>query len=886
MPILKTKLHRPPVPADYVPRQRLLNLLDRARNKPLILVSAPAGYGKSTLVSSWMAGLKSPRAWLSLSEADSDLVTFLSGLTAAVRTISPEAFSRTRALLTGMETPPRLTLEDELIKELNRIDDPFILAIDDYGFIKEPQIHELLTRVLVERIPSLRLIIMTRRDPPLPLGSLRAAAGLVEIRQADLKFTSSEARLFLEKTVGQSLGENENSRFLQKTEGWAVGLRLASLALHGREDVDSFLREIGAATGHIQEYLLSQVLSRQPQEMREALLVTSILERFSAPLVTAICGPGIDGEEFIGRLEQSNIFCVPLDDRKVWYRYHHLFRDLLRTTLEKRYAAEEIAIFHRHAGEWCAAEGLIEMALRHLLAAGDPEGAAGVVSSRRHILMNGEEWHRLTRVLEMLPRSVVEKSPELLLAEGWLLIGWPEMAEIMARVETLLQNAPEGSTGLKGLRGELDVMRSLFFYHVTEGERSLDHARRGLESLPWEQASTRGLAVMLQALSQQMNGDLKGAHGTVYEALKEKDLLHTTYHARVLLTLSFLNYIAGDLKGTIEAARQSLDLGKQLGLAETIAHGYYFLGICHYQRNELEEAEQYLKPVTSGPYIVNAHNFAFSAFAMALVHQALGRSGEARREVEAVVKYAVETGNASLLATAKAFQAELALRQGNISEVSLWAETFDAEPFSVAYRFYVPQVTLARWHLANATQGNVRETGAYLKRLEDFFSAIHNRSLGIDVLAMKALSHDLMGEGGEALAVLEKGLDLAEPGGFVRPFLDLGEPMAELLTRFRDERGDSRYLEKALEAFSARVAPVPDLPLSGPDALRDPLTNREMEILNLLTKRLRNKEIGDRLNISPETVRRHTANIYQKLNVHDRRQAVERAVSLRILREN
>jgi LuxR family maltose regulon positive regulatory protein len=893
MPTLKTKLHRPRVPADYVARPRLLKLLDRSLDTPLTLVSAPAGYGKSTLVGAWMDGLESPGAWLSLDESDSDLATFLMYCSAAVDSLFPGVCPETGTLLSGPSVPPVTVLAEKLIADLDLIEDPFVLVLDDYGFIKEPKIHELLTRLLKQNISALHLVILTRRDPPLPLASLRAGGKMTEVRQADLKFTVDETAAFLAKAVEGDVDESAVSQLQMKTEGWPGALRLAALAMDHGEDVDGFLRELRGDTRHVQDYLVAEVLSRQPPAVRDALLKTSILDRFCAPLCRVLCapeckgmcGPGCDGGDFMERLAESNLFCVPLDEQGEWVRYHHLFRDLLRRTLERRYGPGEIAELHERAGEWFEEKGLIEEALHHALA-GDNLAATGrLVARHRHDLMNREEWHRLRKLLDLLPRGIVENSPELLMSEAWLLIGWPEMADIMTRVEALLEAKPKGSAAAGTLQGELDVMRSLLFYHVTDGAKALKYARRGLETLPREQVSVRGLAVMLQALAHQMTGDLKSAHALVYQALGEKDLLHTTYHARVLLTPCFMNHIAADLAGTIDAARRSLEFGKEFNFAECIAHGYYFLGVCHYEQNDLAAAEHNLKPVVAGPYIVNTHNFAFSAFTLALTHQAMGRPGEAREDLETVLRHALATGNSSLLLTARAFQAELALRQGRTAEVAHWAEAFSPDPFTVAYRSYLPQMTLAKWHLATVTKGSFQAARTFLSRLDDFFASTHNSRLRIDVLAMEALLHDAENDEGAALTSLGRALALAEPGGFVRPFLDLGDPMADLLERFCKQNGGGDYVKGLIEAFDGAGTPKPAVATPGPDSLPDPLTGREADVLALLSKRLRNKEIADRLSISSETVRRHTANIYQKLDVHDRRQAVERALSLRILPE-
>ena len=419
--IIRTKLFRPTVGDDIVARPRLFRKLEKGSKGRLTLVSASAGSGKSILVSSWLESCGRPNGWLSLDDEIRDLTTFLRYFLSAVRRIFPEACPDTWALLDLPDTRSPDVAATELVNELSAIKTPFVLVLDDYGYVHDSDIHEVLNQVLKHSPPALHLVVLTRRDPPFPLHSFRAGGDLVEIRQKDLQFTIPETAAFLEKAVGLPIDESALEYLHERTEGWAVGLRLVALSLDNRDDVNAFLREMKGDARHVQDYLLTEVLSRQSPAMRDGLLKTSILDRFCAPLCRALChpscedlcGPECDGQVFIKKLEESNLFCIALDEDHQWLRYHHLFQQLLQRTLQSRYSAEEIAALHDRARAWFEENGMIEEAFHHALAGSGSEAAGTVVARHRHELMNKEQWHRLRRWLELLPGATVENDPEL-----------------------------------------------------------------------------------------------------------------------------------------------------------------------------------------------------------------------------------------------------------------------------------------------------------------------------------------------------------------------------------------------------------------------------------------------------------------------------------------
>jgi LuxR family maltose regulon positive regulatory protein len=866
----------------------------------LTLVSAPAGYGKSTVLAAWLDSSELPSCWLSLDEQDNDLGVFLSYLVAAIHEVVPGFGTAIQLSLQAAEIAGPRALVATFINDLAEVEQSFVAVVDDYHHVHDQKVHDFLNDLLRHAPRSMHLVLATRRDPPLALTKLRVSGSLNELRAADLRFTRDEAASLLHDTLGVPVDDPAIGLLEHRTEGWVAGLQLAALSLAAHtEDRERFLSSLSGDNRYVMDYLVEEVVNHQPRAIREYMLATSVLDRFCGPICEAIResdgAPGerdVDGEQFIQSVERANLFVIPLDDEHKWFRYHHLFRRLLQKQLEAHASEKEIAKLHSRASSWLFAKGHVEEALHHASKAGEKEVAGDLVAQSRNDLMNREEWHRLRLLLDVLPREVIDSNAELLMAEAWLFIGWAEMADVMAKVEALLMEAPRGSAAVASLNAELDTLRSLVFYHLTDGEQSLDHARKALDNLPESHTSERGLAVILQCMAHQMLGDSESARKVARRAASDRAHRGTTLQARSLLALCFADYIAADLTSVLQIAPQCVELGESIRLAETIAHGYYFQGISHFDRDDLTHAECNLWPVVKGPYVVNSHNFAFSALALALTYQALGRPEDARDAVDGVVAHAVETGNASLLHTGHAFQAELALRQGRLSEVAPWVEAYNPEPFTAAYRFYIPQMTLAKWFLAQDDEKSRQRAADLLAKLFDFVSRTHHTKLLIEVLALQALVHDSVGEEEQALAKLKDSVGAAARGGVIRPLVELGPRLMKLLSRL-DLRGDQlQHSGRIQTAFNnERIGIVgaavdsegPPTRPSGSQPLIDPLSSRELDVLELLAQRLTNKEIAAKLHLSPTTVKRHTVNIYQKLNVHKRRDAVAKAASLGML---
>ncbi len=538
--LLRTKLHRPRLSEDLVPRPRLLEWMRCEPDRQLTLISAPAGYGKTTLLCQWLEACPQASAWLSLDEGDNDLPFFVRYLVEAIQTVFADACPRTLELLQAPQLPSLDHLAAVLINEMVELfehrspEDPtarnLILALDDYHKIDSKEVHDLLA-TLVQHLPQhMHLAIASRADPPLPLIHLRAGRQMLEVRAEDLRFTSEETRVYLERAVGAGLNEEVVTTLEERTEGWAAGLRLAALSLHGAQDHDLFLRHFKeGGHRHIAEYLVDEVLAHQPPTTQEFLLQTSILDRFSAPLCDEMLGAvqlSISSQAIIEGLERANSFLIPLDYEGVWYRYHHLFQELLRHRLLDRYSRERLAALHGRASVWLARKGLVDEALHHALAAEDVAAAAQLVEQHRWQALNHRQWRQMERWLDQLPSEMVEQRPALLLLRAWLLhtrFRLMDIPPLLDHAETLLDSdkcdLEEHTRAL--LRGEIDALESQNCYWRGEGQRCLELARRCLAATPSDQRETQGLALLYMILGLRQTGDTAAAWALLRDNLKD-----------------------------------------------------------------------------------------------------------------------------------------------------------------------------------------------------------------------------------------------------------------------------------------------------------------------------------------------------------------------------
>ncbi len=887
LPVLQTKLYRPRITQDHVDRSRLNGRLKQIERHPLTLVSAPAGYGKSVLLSAWLEQCAGHGAWLSLDINDNDLSSFVSYFLAALRSAIPAFGDDLSDLLVSASLPPVQTFVEMLFAELSRLDEDIILMIDDYGVITDDAVHEFIIELMRHPHPSLHLVMSTRHDPPLPLNEWRARNQLVEIRNIELRFSLAESKSFLQRTVDTHLDEETITALHAKTEGWAAGLRLAALSFSRVEDFRDQIDRLSGSNMYIRDYLVSQVLIHLPAEKQLFLLQTSILDRLCASLCQAVImldSPLVDTQATLLELETANVFTIPLDDSRQWFRYHHLFDEFLQTRLHESYSSAVVVALHSRASAWFAAHGFIEEALQHALAAGDSEAAVQLVAANRHELINQESYQRLSSWLQMFPQQIIDGSPDLLLIQARFAqtarFDIAELHQLVGKVDVLIEHLDLEPERAQLLLAENDALRAVvLFYTAPDPQAALTYCRNALQRLPKNWYVMRSYCWMFGAVALQMMGDRSGAYEWIRRGRREDLTAKDEPLARNASAEGFVCAVAADLTGLQHIGEFILGVTTKSGYWETQGWANHFLASVQYHRNDLESAQRHAQQTFDHRYHHPSANVD-SAFILILIEQARGRPQEARKMLKTALDYAVKLRSPTFTYTVQSFEAELAVMQGRAHEHILWAEQAYANLFlAPVVSFYQPPITIPKVLLAAGTMDARTMAADVLQRLHAYAETMHHTRLMIEVLALEALLHAANDDEEAAFAALEESLTLAQPGGFVRLYVDLGPEMASLLRRMPNREPYAAVRASILSVFADTEAPDPQ----SNGQLIEPLTDREAEILELLVRRYSNKEIAAELVIAPATVKRHTINIYQKLAVHSRRAAVEAAVTLGLI---
>jgi LuxR family maltose regulon positive regulatory protein len=902
IPLLRTKLYRPPVPVGHIHRSALLGRLEENSHRPLILVSAPAGYGKTTLVSCWLEACDRPSAWLSLDENDNDLRQFISYFVVALQTLFPEMMSDIVDLVQVPNLPPIPVLSVTLLNELDRIEQDFIVVLDDIHCIREKSVHEFLDFLLRHPPRSMQLVVVGRRDPIIPIAALRAKGLMTEVRMRDLQFNADEAAEFLQTAMGLHIEKSTAEAVVKKAEGWVTGLRLAVLAMREQDDLYRML-ELKGTTRYVTDYLVGEVLDGQPPGIRHCLLSTSILNRFSAPLCDVLLQADktsvtrdIDGQEFINWLRNNNMFIISLDTENRWFRYHHLFQDLLQSQLKRRFRFEEISTRHSLASEWFEGKGLIDEALECGLAGGDVERAVQLVERHRQSALNDDHWYTLEKWLTLFPETVVQEHAELLMARAWVFVHYSRFDAVfplLDHIESLLDQDSEKTP----LRGEIALMRGYILYFLGDGASSLKYIEEALDQIPVSFYEARAQSEVIFALANQMEGQEEQALRGLDDLIAHYDSPDDLRKTRLVVTYVFIHIVSGDLAEAEVSNQRLMDIATRGQYAYAEAWVTYLQGLIHLHRNELEAAVEFLRRSVAQRFIHFKRAGVDSITALMFAYQALGREDEAQETQQLLREYLAPLDDPLLRTLVASSEARLALMQGRSEPAVRWIEA-SASPDNETMLWWldIPSVTYCRALITVGSPTRLDEAEERLRALTEMAEGHHNTVHLIEILSLRAVAHEKQGRAQEALTVLERALMLARPGGFIFPFLELGPPLVDLLNRLVRKNIVVDYIGEILAAFRdekdvlvqgateepVTSTPQPFRPSTPTLPLVEPLTHREMDVLELLSKRLQNKEIALKLSISPLTVKSHLTSIYQKLSVKNRREAVAKTRELEI----
>jgi LuxR family maltose regulon positive regulatory protein len=1038
--LLTTKLHVPPTRSGLISRPRLVERLNAGLPGPggsfahkLTVVSAPAGFGKTTLVSDWVRRVAGdavgalaarahrdaplqdapeqvvPRqvapeqgallrvAWLSLDEGDNDPARFLTHLIAALRTTEAGIGQGLLHALQAPHPPPAAGVLTSVINDVTATAGSTVLVLDDYHVIEGQAIHDALAFLVEHLPPQMHLVIATREDPHLPLAKLRARGQLRELRASDLRFTYPEAAEFLNQSMGLDLPAEDVSALERRTEGWAAGLQLAALVLQGaismqmHDDSAGLIRAFTGSHRFVLDYLIEEVLAQQSERVQAFLLRTSILDRLCGPLCDALSsaaeaaspaggdalslgptspgaagaaptrqgadphlGPTASGQETLEYLEHANLFVVPLDSKRHWYRYHHLFVDLLNQRLHQT-QPELVPVLHRRASEWHQGNGSINEAIRHALRAEDFERAAHLLEEHADALWGRGEHTKQRRWLMKLPVDWAFARPPLCVYLAWYLFisGQQDAAErslraaeeaLESRITLSAGGAPsvEGSEQATGtgsqkqttltrpdrmkLQGRIAAVRAFMSSYRGDVPGIIQQATLALESLPERDRTWRGISAVVLGDAHGFLGDMRAAYEARFEALEACKAAGDTYYVMLAgLKLAITLRAQGRLQDTLDVCQEQLQLANESGLSQTSVAGLLLMvrGEVLVELNDLVGAiDQANKGIELAELAEDMALLGWGYMCLTRILFSRGEFGSIREIIAKADSAALETNVPGWITNQMAtWQARLWLAEGKLEAAGQWARArgLDAEehlaPDELDFFALMDHIMLARILIA---QGQLDEADRLLQQLLEAAEAGDRTTRVIEILNLRALAFQARGEPIQAIDSLKRALSLAKPAGFVRAFVDEGQPMARLLGQLRDEGVALGYITEILDAFgttddgrrTTEIAvgttdegrrttgaafgtkddrqrtkrEVRLFGVHGPTSpLVEPLSEREVEVLQLIAEGLTNQEIASRLFVSLNTVKAHTRNIYGKLGVHSRTQATAKAREIGLL---
>ncbi len=894
IPLIRTKFYLPKEASSLTARKRLFDALQRGIEVPLALVSAPPGYGKTVLVADWARTQTMPVAWLSLDAAEGDLQRFFGYLLAAIHSAAPDIVEQSAQplLMLGEVSVEQLVLA--LSDDLEDFASPLVMVLDDYHLIShDSPVHEFISWFLQHPLQNLHWVLVTRHDPPLPLASMRARNQLLEIRQKDLRFSLQETTATLERFTDQAFSTSSVRNLHEQVEGWPAGLRMVVLAMQGSSDKEGFLGSLSGGISHVRDYLAQEVIGRLDADVLGLLLGSAVPQRFCVELVEAVAGASSErpGEapsarEFVQFARDNNLFVSMIDESGKWFRYHHLFRELLLEEANTRYGVAGVQSMYLRASAWFDSQNAVGEAIEQALLGGDEECAVALVKQHSASEIDGDRWYVVRAWLQLLPLATRQQRPGLLLADAWVAYFSFDIARLGAIIMRL-DVLEEAQRLTPDQCSELDYFHSMIAFWDGKRRLCLDYAERAVAVHRSHGVKSGEMQVFL-AFGRQICGDVALA----CEALQREEFAAAdapgSYRSRIAAAQSVVSYLELDTAAALRCARKLSFIAATNPSSYTQAWGAYLEALVYYNTGQFSDACSAFGKLMKASNFVEKRMVLDALLGEALSLQLLGNGGGVDRVERDIVELTRKLQDPEYAELAASGSARLALLRGEVERAAELVAYLTARPKPENLFIWLeePVVTVARVRLARGRPEDISLALDDLEQLRSKIAAHHLECRAVDVMALQSLAWEKRGNRTLALQLMAEALALAAPANWIRPFLELGQALVPLLKALDAEEPTQKFVQLVLATLAANLQqgaldPAADRLVANEAQqvmLTIGLTNRELDILELLAQRYRNKEIAAKLFISSHTVNYHLKHIYQKLGVTSRRQAVAKAM--------
>ncbi len=889
--ILSTKLYFPSTQPLWVKRKRLIEKLNNCFNAKLTIVSAPAGFGKTTLLSEWIEQSKYPVGWVSLDQGDNDPKRFHAYIIAALQQIQPDFGKNTELIIKSPQQVPAENIVTSLINEINESLEKSVFILDDYHLIESPVIHQLFS-FFIEHMPAnLHLIISGRHDPPIPLSKLRTRKQLYEIREADLRFTTDETINFFKETMGLDLTRSEVETLEEKTEGWIASLQLAGIAMQGRKNVHEFIKNFEGSHSYIVDYLTEEVINHLDPNLQEFLLYTSILTRFNSSLCDAVTA-GLGSQDIIDYLNKAKLFIVPLDENRKWFRYHHLFSDLLKYRLEELFP-DVIPTLHKRASRWYKENNFTEEAINHSLAAGDIEGTADLIEDASVSTLVNAELTTLRNWAQKIPQEILNNRAYILICLAWIHNIYGEFEKIeplLTKAEFILNGKQNryDETSRQNLYAHIALLRSYSYspFYTNNPSDVVKQRELILEAKKFLKPDNVIILSTLELLlgwTYAITGSWKEAKDAFMNAFVFGEMSNN----HIVALNGVFNYVdilllEGKFQQAFNLIKDAMEKYETRYGRNFLSLGYVYLAMSRmlYELNDLNASDYYAGECLRLSKLMGNWTMFFHAITM------LQYIKQTKGDITSVKQLIKEDEEATTIQNLSHFRelvietqrVKVLLMQKNYKAVAKWRDKFNNDPMKDIPYHTSGKLLEVRFLIAT---GSYNKAIDLLNEIEKSVLNSGARGFLLEVLILKAVAFQKEKDTFKALELLKEAIVIAEPEGYLRIFINEGDTIAELLNIFlsaysQEKEFPMAYVTKLLEEINKQLA-KPDQPVE------EPLSEREIEVLRFLSAGYSNKEIADKLFLAVGTVKKHTHQIYQKLNVDSRVRAIQTARELNLI---